>query len=198
MLGLCSVVVLIMAWAFILGVLVGRGYKPESVISELSQMVPQLARDESTPPPSRPLLPEELQFHETLQERAQPMIPPALPRQEPKPEPPASVPEVRPAPPPPPPLPETPEPAEQPGAREVFDYIYQVAAFQDPAQARSMQQRILASGIEASVETSAVDGETWHRVLVSLRGTTQDAVRTRERLREFGIERPFIRSKVPI
>lgn len=197
MVGLCSVVALIMAWAFILGILVGRGYKPESVISELSQMVPHLTREEPGPSASKPLLPEELRFYETLQERAAPVIPAAPPREMDELTVPAPPLEVQPAPPPRQPE-DAPESTETAPAGEVFDYVYQVAAFQILAQAQAMQQRILASGIDASVETRAVNGEVWHRVLVSLRGTTQDAVRTREKLREFGIERPFIRSKNPL
>ena len=41
--GLASVVVvgaLCLVWVFILGVLVGRGYKPEAAVPELAQMMP--------------------------------------------------------------------------------------------------------------------------------------------------------------
>ena len=60
------VVVLGMCWVFILGILVGRGYRPEAAVPQIAQMMPTT---EATPPdnttPANPpsvLKPEELQF----------------------------------------------------------------------------------------------------------------------------------------
>ncbi|GAB6036297.1 SPOR domain-containing protein [Fundidesulfovibrio butyratiphilus] len=70
--GLASVVVvaaLCLVWVFILGVLVGRGYKPETAVPELAQMMPSApapATPEQKEPPTV-LKPEELQFMESLQ-----------------------------------------------------------------------------------------------------------------------------------
>lgn len=66
------VVVLGMCWVFILGILVGRGYKPETAVPQIAQMMPttEAAQPDgaaSTTPPTV-LKPEELQFMEGLHE----------------------------------------------------------------------------------------------------------------------------------
>ena len=64
------VVVLGMCWVFILGILVGRGYKPETAVPQIAQMMPttEPKQPEGTAPGAPPtvLKPEELQFMEDL------------------------------------------------------------------------------------------------------------------------------------
>ncbi len=65
------VLVLGISWVFILGILVGRGYRPEEAVPELAQIMPSSetpATLESSPPPTV-LRPEELQFMEDLQHK---------------------------------------------------------------------------------------------------------------------------------
>ncbi len=63
------VVVLGISWVFILGILVGRGYRPEEAVPELAQIMPApetpTTLDGSEPPTV--LKPEELHFMEDLQ-----------------------------------------------------------------------------------------------------------------------------------
>lgn len=63
------VVVLGMCWVFILGILVGRGYKPETAVPQIAQMMPtteaKLPDGEAKAPPSV-LKPEDLQFMEDV------------------------------------------------------------------------------------------------------------------------------------
>ena len=71
--GLISVVVvgvLGIVWVFILGVLVGRGYKPENAVPQVAQIMPAPApnQQENREPPTV-LKPEDLQFQDTLQGR---------------------------------------------------------------------------------------------------------------------------------
>lgn len=72
--GLISVVVvgvLGIVWVFILGVLVGRGYKPENAVPQVAQIMPSTApaaQQENREPPTV-LKPEDLQFQDTLQGR---------------------------------------------------------------------------------------------------------------------------------
>lgn len=194
MIGLGSVGALIMAWAFILGILVGRGYKPESVIPELSKIVPPLGKGQSASVPLRLLLPEELRFFETLQEKIAPSMPASPPRQEasqavpPPPAPkPQSTQEFT-----PPPLPQSVETAP---AEPQFEFVYQVASFQTDAQARALQQRIVGVGGTTSVEVSVQNGRPWYRVLVSLRGSVADAEQLKNRLQTHGVTTPFLRAK---
>ena len=69
------VVVLGMCWIFILGILVGRGYKPEAAVPQIAQMMPttQVQPPDNTTPsePPKVLRPEELQFMEQAQAQAQ-------------------------------------------------------------------------------------------------------------------------------
>jgi len=72
--GLISVIVvgvLGIVWVFILGVLVGRGYKPENAVPQVAQIMPSTApsaQQENREPPTV-LKPEDLQFQDTLQGR---------------------------------------------------------------------------------------------------------------------------------
>ncbi|HDQ40418.1 MAG TPA: SPOR domain-containing protein [Desulfonatronum sp.] len=193
MVGLCSVVALIMAWAFILGILVGRGYKPESVISELSGMLPELGKSPSAPAAPRPLLPEELRFFDSLQEKSVPVMPAAPPRKEAAQAMPSADHETRSAPPPPAAAPSQPLDAEPVEPR--FEFVYQVAAFQTDAQARALQQRLSEVGGTTSLEVSVQDGRPWYRVLVTLRGSATDAEHLKNRLRTHGVTDPFLRAK---
>lgn len=65
------VVVLGMCWVFILGILVGRGYRPEAAVPQIAQMMPtteaQLPDNTTTTSPPSVLKSEELQFMEDLQ-----------------------------------------------------------------------------------------------------------------------------------
>jgi cell division protein FtsN len=217
-LGIGAVGTLVMAWAFILGVLVGRGYKPESVIPDLGGIVaPHLP---SLPSPRTVLQAEDLHFYDALQEeRVQSRPERRAPSPKPRPEeerqtvlqasPQATVQAItepkkqesqtvsRPE----PVAGSRPEPKPEPepsAADPRFDYVYQTAAFQQSDQARALHERIAGAGIDSSIEVSTVKGETWYRVLVSLRGTTTDAVEVKKKLQAFGIQRPFIRSKKPL
>jgi len=73
--GLVSVVVVAVlgfVWVFILGVLVGRGYKPENAVPQVAQIMPSAppaAQQQENKEPPTVLKPEELQFQDTLQGR---------------------------------------------------------------------------------------------------------------------------------
>lgn len=62
------VVVLGMCWVFILGILVGRGYRPEAAVPQIAQMMPttEATQPGNSTPAATPtvLKPEELQFME--------------------------------------------------------------------------------------------------------------------------------------
>jgi len=65
------VVVLGMCWVFILGILVGRGYRPEAAVPQIAEMMPvteaRLPDGGAPAEPPKVLKPEELQFMEDLQ-----------------------------------------------------------------------------------------------------------------------------------
>ncbi|SMP53348.1 Sporulation related domain-containing protein [Desulfonatronum zhilinae] len=207
MLGVGLVGTLVMAWAFILGILVGRGYHPESVIPEIgweSAKLPTLST------PRTVLQPEELRFHETLQERGSQPSPEAPRRVEPprvsapvRQTPQAqreAAPDHAPAPVVAAPEPTGPtgqaglaEPLEPAGPR--FEFVYQVASFQNDSQARALQQSIASTGLSASVEAGMVNDRQWYRVLVTVRGSQAEADLAKSRLQGLGIADPFLRAK---
>ena len=207
MLGVGLVGTLVMAWAFILGILVGRGYHPESVIPEIGWESPKLP---TLSTPRTVLQPEELRFHETLQQRGSQPSPQAPRRAEP-PRVPApaqqtsqtqreAAPDPVPAPVVAAPQPTGPtgqvglaEPLESAAPR--FEFVYQVASFQNDSQARTLQQSIASAGLSASVEAGMVNGRQWYRVLVTVRGSQAEADLAKSRLQELGIADPFLRAK---
>lgn len=67
------VAVLGMCWVFILGILVGRGYRPEAAVPQIAQMMPttETAQPADQAPAAAPtvLKPEELQFMDGLQDK---------------------------------------------------------------------------------------------------------------------------------
>lgn len=67
--SLAVVAILGLCWVFILGILVGRGYKPENAVPELAQIMPTTetpAGPEKAQEPPTVLRPEELQFMDDL------------------------------------------------------------------------------------------------------------------------------------
>lgn len=195
MLGLGLVGTLIMAWAFILGILVGRGYHPESVIPEIGWTPPSLP---TLSTPRTVLQPEELRFHETLQERGSQPSPEAPGRTEPPrvAAPPREAPQAQPEAAPdsvPAPVVAPPEALEP--AEPRFEFVYQVASFQNDAQARTLQQSIASSGLSAYVEAGMVNDRQWYRVLVTVRGSQAEADLAKSLLQVLGIADPFLRAK---
>jgi hypothetical protein len=70
--SIAIVALLGMCWAFILGILLGRGYRPENAVPPLANIMPTTeakAPDETVGAPPKVLKPEELQFMEGLQDK---------------------------------------------------------------------------------------------------------------------------------
>jgi cell division protein FtsN len=185
--GLLALVALV--WAFILGVLVGRGYHPESVIPQVARLLP--GQSEPAPVPDKKvkdgqvLKPEELGFFESLQqetsseEARRPSGSSSGPREgrsnqaraERK-------------------APETSESS--------FRYVYQVAAFQSGDQARTLSSRLEEAGLSASVTSVRNEAGLWYRVHVAFQGQPSDTSKLKEQLRKLGCPKPFLRSKTPL
>jgi cell division protein FtsN len=185
--GLLALVALV--WAFILGVLVGRGYHPESVIPQVARLLP--GQTEPAPVPDKKvkdgqvLKPEELGFFESLQQEA-----PSKQSQ--------------------------PGSRSSPGSREGrsnqarterkapeaaqsgFRYVYQVAAFQSGDQARTLSSRLEKAGLSASVTSVRNEAGHWYRVHVAFQGQPSDTSKLKEQLRKLGCPKPFLRSKTPL
>jgi cell division protein FtsN len=202
--------VLIMVWMFILGILVGRGYQPETIIPQLSRILPQEQKLGTPPAPlSAQTVPEvkqqptlradELTFHEDLRKPDKRPAPPQV--QKAKPTPPKSEP-VQPAAaqtiaPPPPKAEPTPAPAAAPET-DKFRYIYQVASFKVEDRATAFRDKIRAGGFSAHYAWEPVGEEMWFRVMVTIDGTADETERIKSGLERMGVKNPFLRSKKPL
>ena len=215
-----AVVVFGLAWTFVLGVLVGRGYSPEAAVPEIAALMPQ---PNATREEAKALKPEDLQFLDDLTKK--PAAPPAsltatTPAKPKAPEKPADkttdktaadktaekpaekapAPAATPAP--------TPTPATAAAAADapldteaggqVYRYVYQVAAFADLPAAQDFRAKLAGIGLTSSLEkTVDAKGRTWQRVLVNFTGTPEDTRTLKDRLAGIGVTRVILRDKQP-
>lgn len=216
-LAVCALV-LALGWVFFLGLLVGRGYAPEESVPQIARLMPtspvpsQMQEGagngvddggdggESTQSSSAKevIRPEELRFHQDLQQDATALAtestpePKAAPSPTPKP---TTAPAPKPAPQPTPaptPLPDA-ALADAPG----YDYSYQVASFADEASAKAMQGRLAELGYASTVQSAEVKGRTWQRVLVHFTATEEGTNAHKEVIASIGIKRFILKRKEP-
>jgi len=180
-----------LVWAFIFGVIIGRGYYPETLIPALSRVVPQKEGGEA-PRQARKgeaLHAEELGFLNSLSERS----------------------EVSPASGSPPSGEEVgqdkkrveSEQAEQSGegtsgSAARYEYRYQVAALQSKQKAEKVVGELKAKGMRADLRAVEKDDVTWYRIHVQLTGGPNETERFKQRLEGYGLGTPFLRDKAKI
>lgn len=203
--GLISLTVLTLvalSWIFILGVLVGRGYKPETAVPELERIMPRA--EEPSPQKADVLKAEELDFYSELSKKpgdqkkeaeAKQVVKQPVTRPEPvKPQPkPAAV---------TPKAPERPRVVVREGTNStterVYQYSYQVASLKDIGSARKFQDKLASLGLSSRLEKAQAKGTTWHRVIVSFRGTPTDTNDLMNKLGTLGIHKPLLKAKRPL
>ena len=175
--------IIAMAWAFILGVMLGRGYQPETIVPEIAEMMPTPGRSAPAPKTQPILKPEELGFFERLKE-----APPAAQSS------PVRAEKKRAE-------PETPAPAPVPKKKTVAEpgpvraVIFQVGAVQDRAAALGEQERMAGLGLSAAVSEVTIQGKQWYRILVRAGGTARDIDAVKRKLAGAGVTNPIIRKK---
>jgi cell division septation protein DedD len=208
-LSLGVLIVIGMAWSFILGVIVGRGYQPEKMALEAAQQILPEDFPLLTEKNEEVLKAEELEFFDKLkQDPAQ-----------------SAAPESKPAPAKPAPepaktqdaatakkqdllKPTTAKPAEKPAPavpadltaskEEVFVFNYQVAALASMEQAQTILKQIAPGGFKTSVVTATHEGKTWYRVYVHHQGTVDSAKTLKDKLKANGINSILLRSRTPL
>lgn len=203
--GLVSLTVLTLvalSWIFILGVLVGRGYKPESAVPELEHIMPKA---QQAPAQNDDVLrAEDLNFYSELskkpgadastgksattqQQAKKPApVPTPKPKVTPQPEPQVSAP--------------APAKTAKPVApsEPMYRYAYQVASLKDIAAARKFQDKLASLGLSSRLERAQAKGSTWHRVIISFQGTADDTRDLMRKLGTLGISKPLLKSKTPL
>ncbi len=215
-LSLAVLVVIGMAWSFILGVIVGRGYQPEQMAMEMAQKVLPEDFPLLTEKNEEVLKGEELEFFDKLKQG--PSSVPPVPATQSKAAPPQPKPQVA----------EAPKPAEtqapkpqqsaldaalqsaavaagqsQPQAvkddkDEVFVFNYQVAALASMEQAQTFLKKLDPGKFKTSVVTATHEGKTWYRVYVHHQGTVDSALALKEQLKGNGIGGVLLRSRTPL
>lgn len=199
--SLAILVVIGMAWSFILGNIVGRGYQPETMAREMALKVLPEDFPLLTEKNEEVLKGEELEFFDKLKQgpSSVPMTQtaPAKPVETPKVQPPQAA-QAKPA--EAPPAPQTPpaEPAPAADKDEVFVFNYQVAALASMDQAQTFLKKLDPGKFKTSVVTATHEGKTWYRVYVHHQGSVDSALALREELKASGINSILLRSRTPL
>ncbi|PKN43099.1 MAG: hypothetical protein CVU60_01710 [Deltaproteobacteria bacterium HGW-Deltaproteobacteria-18] len=208
-LSLAVLVVIGMAWSFILGVIVGRGYQPEKMAMEMAQKVLPEDFPLLTEKNEEVLKGEELEFFDKLKQGPTSVAPAPAPQAkaptppQPKPQPTAA------------PKPEqspieaalqsaataagqSPATAAKNAKEEVFVFNYQVAALASMEQAQTFLKKLDPAKFKTSVVTATHEGKTWYRIYVHHQGTVDSALALKEQLKGSGIGGVLLRSRTPL
>lgn len=187
---------------FILGLLVGRGYRPEQNVPQLAEIMPKQehgALVNNGTAPDKVLTPQELTYPETLaQKPVDPAQKAALEKAEEakqqaaaerkaaqkagqaaaKTEEKSTVTTAPPAP-----------------GDKIYDYTYQAASFRKQAMAEDLRAKLAGAGLNTAIQTAETAKGTWHRVLVNHRGTPDSTNAMKGVLSRFGINKPLMKKK---
>ena len=195
----------VLIWVFIFGVMLGRGHNPEDVVPELAKVMPAPSAPAAAQPDEpidEVLKPQDLKYHDTLKAKdPAPAVRPAEPpRQAPQQPAPPAAPKPAPqtaAPKPAPAAPPAPAVTRESEDQTVYNYVYQVAAFNNSAAAQAMQKKLQDGGLSVKTAQSESRGTTWYRILVSFKGKPEDTRSLRAKLAPYGISTIILRGKSP-
>lgn len=197
--SLAVLVVIGMAWSFVLGVIVGRGYQPEKIALQAVQQVLPADFPLLTEKNEEVLKAEELEFFDKLKEKPNQVATTAQTNSAQKSTPPPTAPKV--------PQPEAVEkkPEQTPPSvdlaasrEEVFVFNYQVAALASRELAQKITKQLEPGGFKTSIVEAKHEGKTWFRVYVHHQGTVDSAKTLKEKLKNNGIADILLRSRTPL
>lgn len=198
--GLVSAIggaVVALTFFFVLGILIGRGYRPEADVPQLARIMPSKVHGQvQAVAPEQPevLKAEELDYPEQLAKAPQQ---PLAPKPKAQPEPKAAS---RPAPKPEAEakaLPAAKAQTEQPGA-PVYAYVYQAASFRKLDMAEKLRKQLAAAGLNSQIQSAEAKGTTWYRVNVLHTGTEASTSTMKAALAQFKIRKPLLRGKTQV
>lgn len=198
---------------FVLGVLVGRGHRPETAVPVVAGIMP---KESMAKPMPEVLKPEELGYSEQLGKKHEGPSPsrPIDPTEHKAPEKKDAKKDAKLA-------AEkladkktaakaAEKPVEKPGEKKDakaaekpdpdtrrYDYAYQAATFPDPESAKGYLKRVKNLGLKGDIESGTTDGKSWHRVVVFFQGTPTDTRALKEKLASIGAQKLVMRSKTP-
>lgn len=193
--GLLSCVVFVglaLIWSFILGVIVGRGYHPQSLVLDSQKKITAGKKQEKKQKirESEVLKPEDLEFYESLSHpkesaaRDSGAISGSSSKGEGK---------------------DSQVSGEKPEKRLKkkqnllrYLYTYQVAAFRDKNKALRLKKRINRAGLNCRLKRIYKNNKIWNRIFVTFKGRPQETRLIKEKLAHLGIENPFLKDKESI
>jgi cell division septation protein DedD len=168
----------LLAWVFVLGVLVGRGFLP-SAVSTISDLKAQMSKMQGLVPHSKTPAPPETQkiendpklaFYEKLSSKKEEV------KKKPQEEKPAERKEI--------PSP-SPKPVEKASSDPVgVQYTVQVAALEERTKAEGMVSRLKGSGFDAYFNEVKIKGKTFYRIRCGKFRTKEEAGVQAKRLTE--------------
>lgn len=212
--SLMSGLALVVTFFFVMGLLIGRGYRPEAEVPQLARIMPEPASQAQAPGQEaedgdQTLRPEDLEFDEQLGKKPDEVQAEAEKEAEK-----ARAEEQ---------LKKSREAAEKAAAQQaaarkkaqekaaatfedaepkpgeqVFNYVYQAASFRKRQMAEALASNISDKGLEGYVDTTQVGENTWHRVFVRYRGTPTQTNAMKAVLEQLGISKPLMRKKQPV
>ncbi|MBC16149.1 MAG: sporulation protein [Desulfovibrio sp.] len=194
--------VLALTFFFVMGILIGRGYRPEADVPQLQEIMPSKQHGEIAEGSDKPeiLKLEELEYPDRLKEEPGKVMEVQKPKAaepqnaEPKkvaskPEPKVEKPENT--------SPPKPAEVEQPATGEkVYSYVYQVASFRKPEMAETLSAKLVKDGLRSAIESGSAKGSTWYRVVVHHHGTPSSTANMKAVLEKYGINKPLLKKKV--
>lgn len=219
MVSLLSLLALVVSFFFVLGILIGRGYRPEAEVPQLARIMPEPAIQgphavDSEPVPEETLKAEELDFDEQLSRKPDEILRAEEKPAEAKPADAANAAAktataaksaAKPASPATPavaktaqsaaPALQTPPPPK--AGEQVFDYVFQVASFRKRDMAQSLADKLVRSGLPSYVDAGTVGQDTWYRVYAKFTGTPSQVQTFKNALADQGVHKPIIKTKTP-
>lgn len=216
MAALVTVLTLALCLFFVLGVLVGRGHRPETAVPVVAGIMPKESLTPQAPAPEV-LKAEELGYSEQLGKKHDGPTPSRgidAVEQKPKEKKADKKEEAKPA---AKPSDKTADKAaakladkkaeQKPAGKKAeqkpdpdsqrYDYAYQAATFPDGDSAKAYLKRVKGLGLKGDIESGNTDGKSWHRVVVFFQGTPTDTRGLKEKLASIGAQKLVMRSKTP-
>lgn len=192
--------VLALTFFFVMGILIGRGYRPEADVPQLNEIMPSKQHGQVGEPLKPEILkPEELDYPERLKETPEKVMTETVPevtptpkvavKPVPKPESKPEKAEVTPI------KPEAFEPTPAKPGEPVFDYIYQVASFRKVEMAEALSAKLVKAGLRTAVQAGEAKGKTWYRVQVLHHGTPASTAEMKAVLAQQGMGKPLLKKK---
>lgn len=177
-----------LVWAFVLGVMVGRG----QINDQLEALRPQAQNevaDKTADEIESLIKAEDLKYQESLRQNQTPAALAEAARNDSA----QSRPPVQ------PPVPQQTQQPAQASSAQKYNYLYQVASYAKEDQAKEMQAKLKAKGVDAQVETKVIQNTSMFRVLISFQGDESSVQSMQDMLKkDFKINNILPRGKTPL